>query len=567
MRFITIWLLIGLVTLSTVTRPSHAQAETVGGQSIGDPFTPELGNTGYDTTHYDLSMAFDFEKKFITATAKIDLTVTFDTLTRFSFDFSTLKATSVKVGDQDAPFEQQDKAQKLVITLPTAAKKGDQLTVTVAYSGTPVTFRSRYLPFLFTGLYFDDEARRVFTINEPDGAHSVFPCNDHPRDRATYTFHLTVPADRMGVANGEQTGAPTVNPNGTQTYHWAMPDLMATYLAVVAVAEYKAMPLPDGGSGIPVKVYAYEQDALAAVNALSETGMLIKLESELFGPYPFKSYSQVLVDQRAVGLEAQTMTVLPDTVAKSEPVRIRQLVDHELAHQWFGDAIVLENWQEIWLNESFATYAEYLVSEKLANPASTRRILVYWENAIRLNTGQSAVARPVISQMFGINSYQKGGFVLHMLRLEIGDQAFFDLLKTYVKRFSGKTATSADFEALASEISGKKLVAFFDTWLRRADMPTARLTWTQSGSGTVEALICQITKEPFTVAIPVTLSESTEPTAKTDSETLALSTKAMRVTYTPGFVVRTWEIDPANVTLATVNVQRADQLPSGCGNS
>ncbi len=557
-----ILLAILMLAALTINTPAFAQDTTAGGQSIGDPYAPELGNTGYDVKHYDLDLKFDFDTPTMTGVATIDAESTIEGLSSLSLDFGLMKISKVRVDGADAKFEQKGDTLKLLVTLPKGVAKGKKFSLKIAYDGNPNTLRSKYLGFLPTGMYFDAKLRQVFAINEPDAARTWFPCNDHPRDRATYSFHLTVPGDLAGVANGAQQGDPKANSDGTKTYDWEMPNEMSTYLATVAVADYTRVDLDDGGTGIPLAVYAYKKDAAAAAKAFSEMGKIMKLEIDKFGPYPFKTYSMVLVNQRSVGLEAQTMTILPDVVVNSAPDRIRQLLDHELAHQWFGDAVSLDTWGDIWLNESFATYAEYLTTEGMAAPGSTLRTLIGWENATRFNVGQSPIVNPVRAQMFGTNSYLKGGFVLHMLRLNVGDEAFFKILKEWVIRFSGKNAKTSDFEALAAELSGKDLKSFFDTWLRRDDIPTVTIKWTQSGD-TVEALVCQTTKDPFKADIPLVLTDGKDGGSKS-KQTLNIADAQASVKLTPGFSIQEWQIDPDNVILATVNVSKVTSLPTTC---
>jgi aminopeptidase N len=558
-----IFLALLLLAALMLSQPALAQETKIGGQSIGDPYAPELGNTGYDVTHYDLDLKFDFEAVTLTGIATIDATATLDGMSRLSLDFGKMKTSAVQVDGKDAKFEQKDDVLKLFVDLPQPVAKDQKFTLKISYAGKPTTINSSYLGFLPTGLYMYEKQRQVFAINEPDAARTWFPGNDHPRDRATYTFHLTVPGDLMGVANGTQQGDPTTNTDGTKTYTWDMPNEMSSYLATVAVADYVRVPLDDAGTGVPLAVYVYKKDATAAAKAFSEMGKIIKLEIDKFGPYPFKTYSMVLVNQRSVGLEAQTMTVLPDVIANAEPAQIRQLIDHELAHQWFGDAVSLDTWGDIWLNESFASYAEYLTTEGMGAPGATLRTLIGWENATRFNVGQSPIVNPVRAQMFGSNSYVKGGFVLNMLRREVGDEAFFKILKQWVARYGGKTAKTSDFIALANEISGKDLKEFFDKWLYRDDIPTASIKWVQNGDS-VEALVCQSTKQPFKASIPVVLTDGKD-NGKSVKQTLTLGDQAQAtVTFKADFPVQTWQIDPDNVILATVNASQVNTLPTAC---
>ncbi len=542
-------------------RTAHAVQE--GGASIGDPYMPELGNTGYDVQHYDLSLKFDFEAHTLDAETVITALSTLDSLGSLSLDFASLTVRGVQVDGQTATFKQDANRFKLFVTLPKPAALGQKFTMNIKYDGTPGTFQSQYLRFLPIGLDVNWETRHVFAVNEPDGARGWFPCNDHPRDRATFTYHITVPDDLTAVANGTQQGDPITAGDGYHTFDWDMPDMMATYLTVVAIKNYVAKPLPNAGLDIPLTVYAYAEDAAAAANVLQATGEIMTREIGWFGPFPFKSYGQVLVGQDAVGMEAQTMTVLPDSFARSDSNKVYTFVAHEMAHHWFGDLIALDTWADIWLNEGFASYAEYLAFEAKSGAQNAKRLLDSWEMRVRASTGRAPIIKPQVGDMFGANTYVKAGFTLHMLRLEVGDEAFFNILKGYVKRFSGKNARTTDFEAIATEISGRDLSGFFDTWLRRTDLPTAKITYTQS-NGEVQALICQTTRQPFTIPLTIQFNSEKDRVGKTDTEVLNLAQAEQRATFKPGFSVQSWSIDPENRILAAVTVTEAEALPARC---
>ncbi len=557
-RIASAFLILSFFWLSAV----HQSVEVVGGgQSIGDPFTPELGNTGYDVTHYDLALKFDLDKGTLDGIATIDAKATFDQLGSLSLDFSTLTASAVIVDGQTAQFEQRADTQKLMITLPKSLAKDSTFKIAVTYGGTLATVNSRYVPFLPIGMYVDRKAHRAFAADEPNGAHTWFPCNDHPLDRASYTFHITVAEGLTAVANGQQQGEPITNADGTRTFNWNMPQNMASYLATVAIADYVARPLP-GNAPIPLAVYAYTKDADRAADAYQETAQIIQFEIEKFGAFPFASYGQVLVAQQAAALEAQSMTIQPDSTAFQRPEVNRTFIAHEMAHQWFGDSVALSTWADIWLNEGFATYAQYLVDEHF-NSQSTS--LNYWEKALVLLTGPASLVAPKTSDMFGTNTYLKGGFVLHMLRQEIGDELFFKTLQTYAAQFRDRNATTADFQAVAESVSGKSLTTFFDQWVHRAGLPRLNITWTEK-DGQIDALVCQIAaQKPFILTLPIQLQGAPATAAnKTDDETISISAAETQVHFAPGFEVGKWLIDPAQRVLENTTAKRVDTLPAGC---
>ncbi|MHB8626880.1 MAG: M1 family metallopeptidase [Aggregatilineales bacterium] len=544
---------------------------SVGKSSIGDVETPELGNTGYDVTHYDLDLHFDVPNAMLNGTATLDIQATYPQLSRFSLDFSTLKAHLVKLDGQTIPFRQDYTAQKLFIDLPQPIAFGQTFKLAIQYGGTLKTFGSRYLAFLPVGLFVDPKAQRVFDVDEPDGAHTWFPCNDHPLDLATFTYHITVNSGLTAVANGQLQGKPATNSDGTRTFTWVMPQPMATYLAVVAIANYDPRPLP-GGPGIPLHIYAYAQDADQAVKAYQQTGDIMNIEVARFGSFPFDSYGQVLVPQNSVGMESQTMTVLPDQTAHSIPTRIYTLIGHEMSHHWFGDSLALSAWSEIWLNEGFASYAEYMTLHDSGQAGAATKLLAQWKFAVLDEQAGDPLIAPSPGNMFGTDSYLKAGYVLYMLQEKVGDAAFFKILQTYAARFRYHNVTTDDFWAVAEEVSGQDLAQFFTQWLYETDVPRLQVLWTEQ-NGKVDGLICTNTtnKATYTVDVPVALTNgapdilSTPGTpAGSDAETLHVVDSSGTFHFAPGFDVTNWQIDPHNTVLASVAVSQVDKVPAVC---
>ncbi len=536
-----------------------------GGPSIGDTFTPTLGNTGYHVQHYDLALRFDLTHNTLNGVATLDVQATFEQLASLTLDLSVLKASAVTLDGAAVKFTHDDNAQKLAITLPHPVQFGATFKLAVTYGGTMSTVDSAYLGFLPTGMTVDSKTQRAFAVDEPDTAHTWFPCNDHPRDRSSYTFHITVDNGLTAVANGQPQGAPIDNGDGTHTFVWDMPKPMASYLVVVAIADYTSRRLPDGPSGIPLTVYAYAKDINAAASAFADTGYWMNVEIKLFGPFPYTSYGQVLVPQDAVGMEAQSMTVMPDSFASQTPAETERFITHEMSHHWFGDSVGLKNWAEIWLNEGFASYAEYLTAEARYGQQAALPILFGWEAAVTRERRTTAIIKPAPAETFETDSYLKGGFVLHMLRQQIGDEAFFKTLQTYSARFADRSATTDDFWAVAEEVSGQDVSTFFQQWVLGGDIPRLQITWIEN-AGTVDMLVCQTkSATPFTIALPIELDgDPKTANGKTDAETLKVAGTEQHLTLKPGFDVTKWVVDPLQNVLAQVNVNHADSLPPNC---
>jgi len=248
---------------------------------------------------------------------------------------------------------------------------------------------------------------------------------------------------------------------GTETWVFEAPDLMATYLVQVVVGNLRVERL-TGPAGLPIR-NVYDADAGARVReAFASQGEMIDFFDDLFGPFPFATYGAVVVDEElGFALETQTLSLFGSDLA-AEPV-----VAHELAHQWFGDHVSLASWADIWLNEGFATYAQWLWSERRGAGSVDDIALA----SARTRGLDVPPADPGPNRLFHATVYVRGALTLHVLRHELGDDAFFRLLRTWVDRYGGASATSADFEALAAEVAGRDLRSLFDAWLRAPGLP------------------------------------------------------------------------------------------------
>jgi aminopeptidase N len=273
---------------------------------------------------------------------------------------------------------------------------------------------------------------------------------------------VTVPEALDVAANGLLRATAAGATRGTETWVFDAPDPMATYLVEVVVANLRSEEL-TGPAGLPIR-NAYDADLGREVGAaFARQGEMIDFFADLFGPYPFVTYGAVVVDEDlGFALETQTLSLFGSDLT-AEPV-----VAHELAHQWFGDHVSLGSWRDIWLNEGFATYAQWLWTEHRGG-RSIDEIARASADTPGLDVPP---ADPGAEQLFGATVYVRGALTLHVLRHELGDDAFFEVLHTWVERYGGASATSADFESLAEEVGGRDLSDLFDAWLRAPELPS-----------------------------------------------------------------------------------------------
>lgn len=498
--------------------PVAARSTPAGSGGIGDPYFPSMGNGGYDVQHYAIDLAVDPKTGYLVATTVIEARATQD-LAAFSFDFA---GPPLVICTVDGTPAECDRARKeLTVTPDVEIANGATFTVRFLYTGIPRAGAGQF----GGGWTISDE--EVYVFGEPTGAETWFPVNGHPLDKATYSLRVTVPKPFDVAAGGLLTG-PSDN-GATRTFLWEMGDPAASYLVALHIAKLDETTA-TGPRGLPIRNYFDERipdGDRAAFDLLPE--MIASFETS-FGPYPFEAYGATVVDDEfGAALETQTMaTHSRDATAES-------VVAHELAHQWFGDSVGLKRWQDIWLNEGFASYAEWLWVEDRRGDAALQEMFQTWYSVLsartalsdtamrevmngrslvetmlaaypgfmsreeilatfgasRMNqlegiTAAEAIARleipptafepvalgdPGPDNLFRGTVYLRGAVTLHALRLRLGDDAFFQTLRAYTERYRHANADTDDFIAVAEAVSGDELDPFFDAWLYQPALP------------------------------------------------------------------------------------------------
>lgn len=451
-----------------------ASAQTAGAPGIGDSFFPELGNGGYDVQSYRIALsvsddltAIDRATTTILATAQHDLSA-------FNLDFLGMTVDAVTVNGAAA--EVSRNGREMTVTPARALVAGEAMQIDVTYHGVPGTDEDGDNLDFNNGWF--KYATGVLVASEPDGSAVWFPCNDHPLDKAKFQFVVEVPAPYLVAANGTLTQADIGEQRSTFT--WDMDYPMATYLATVNIQTFEERT-DTSASGVHIRNYFPAAIADDAEATFQRQGDMIDYFETIFGPYPFDAYGVVVADIGLnFALETQTLSLFGKNVvvngASASGIPAESIIAHELAHQWFGNSLTPASWRDLWLNEGFASYAQVLWVEHEEGPARAGEILAGFyaqsRNPSLVAQGISAPGSPSPQRLFNAAVYLRGAWVLHALRLHIGDTAFFQLLRIYADSFRYGNVSTTDFIGMAVAISGDPTAAdVLNAWIYDAEVP------------------------------------------------------------------------------------------------
>ncbi|NGN66838.1 M1 family metallopeptidase [Streptomyces sp. A7024] len=444
--------------------PASAADFQPGAPGIGDPYYPDYGNGGYDISHYDLRLKYQPGTDRLDGTATLLAQATQD-LSRFNLDFA-LDVKEILIGGKRAQFKATGD-HEVEVTPPAGIEKGKNFTVVVRYGGTPGKVEvSGFTSWLRT-------PDGGVAANEPESAWWWFPSNDHPTDKATYDVNVSVPDGTQAISNG--TLQSERSQAGWTRFAWRSNKPQATYLATLAVGKFD-ITKDTTANGLPV-INAYSKDlgdnAGAARASIERTAEVTEYLETVFGPYPYNSLGGYVPNvTTGYALETQTRPFYsPRQFANGSNVSV---VVHEMAHQWYGDSVSVKGWKDIWVNEGFARYSQWLWSEK-EGEGTTQELAdyVYASHPADDAFWKVAPGDPGPENQFHLAVYDRGAATLQALRNEIGDKAFFELLKTWPAERAHGNGSNADLIALAEKISGKELDALFQTWLYATEKPAA----------------------------------------------------------------------------------------------
>lgn len=412
---------------------------------------------GYDALSYVLDLDFPLLSRRFSGTVTMTAESLRDGLPSMAVHGPYMDILSVEVSGESAPWETQ--GHLIVVPLLKRPAAGETFTVRVRYEADPQ----------YAGFFRNDTC--AYTMSEPSSARYWFPCKDVPWDKATASVFATVPEGVFVASNGVLVDR--TREDGTETFHWETELPIATYLICVTMSRYYAVwtdryPTVNGGR-VDCLNCVFDKDSAKAVEDLRNLPEAMSFFSGLFGAYPFEKYghAEVTRDFNYGGMEHQTMTTINAAWFRGDRAREDGFV-HELAHAWWGDAVTLDDWPDIWLNEGFATYCEALFREHVSGPGAYAGEMRSQAEAYFMQAEKTdfPVYDPPEGELFNYGiSYCKGSVILHMLRRVMGDGAFFESLRSYYGAHLYGNASRRDFQSACEAGSGMDLEWFFSEWL------------------------------------------------------------------------------------------------------
>ncbi|QIS08339.1 M1 family metallopeptidase [Nocardia arthritidis] len=427
-----------------------------------DEYLPQNGNRGYRVSRYELELGYRVSSNRLSGKATITA-VTTAVRPRYALDLSqSLNVTKVFVnGAKAAKYVHQH--GKLVITPQQRVPAGGALVLTVQYAGTPKPVRG---PWGEVG--WEELTEGALVASQPNGAASWFPCDDHPSSKASYRISITTDSPYYALANGTLVGKQTKASQTTWVYE--QPEPMSSYLATIQIGYYRKHRIGSVHTPVPMQAVVPARLRADFDHDFARQPRMMEIFTEFFGPYPFAGYTVVVTDDDLeIPIEAQGISIFGANHCDGRRGAER-LVAHELAHQWFGNSLTIRQWRDIWLHEGFACYAEWIWSEAAGGPTADQLARAARHNLSR-QPQDIVIGDPGPQHMFDDRVYKRGALTLHTLRLELGDTAFFDLLREWTIRYRHSSVSTEEFTDLASHYSATPLRPLWDDWLNGAGLP------------------------------------------------------------------------------------------------
>lgn len=477
-----------------------------------------------DVLHYNFSIQLNDSSNIIRGDAAVSVRI-LRSVTSISLDLvgkqtngKGMQVTAVKEGNRTTTFSHSDET----LTINTVAKAGDTTTFFISYEGIPND-----------GLIIDSNKyghRTFFSDNWPNRAHNWIPCIDHPSDKAPVDFIVTAPDHYQVVSNGLQVEENNM-PNHLKQTHWKETIALPTKIMAIGVADFAVNNVGQVDC-IPVSSWVYPENKETGFYDYALAKDILPFFIKNIGPFAYEKLANVQSKTMYGGVENASAIFYAENSIKGDR-KVEALLTHEIAHQWFGDAVTEKNWPHIWLSEGFATYmTHFYLEKKYGTDTLLKRLRQDRQQVIAFSKRKTS---PVVDtavtsnfmQLLNANSYQKGGWVLHMLRRKLGDAVFMKGIRNYYAQYAGKNANTEDFRKEMEAASGQQLEAFFRQWLYTPGQPVIHGDWKfDQQKKTITIIIEQNQPQLFDFPIDVAI----ESNGKTIVRTIAVKNKTTVVT-------------------------------------
>ena len=505
--------------------------------------------------HYDVKLVFDQQLSLLEqARTEITGLILKDNVEAIDLDFGAMEIDSIVTENRQARFERKPD-EVLTVSLGRATRVGDKFNIAITYHGRPTD-----------GLIFanDRDGKPSATgDNWPNRVHHWIPCLDHPSAKATVTFTVVAPAREGVVANGKFMH---MTRNGAAHSLWRFEETkpIPAYCMVVAVSEGARLDATEP-TVTPLSYYVPRKDRAYAPKGFSAAAPALAFFSTTIAPYPYEKLALIVGATRFGGMENSSAIVFSNTLFDLRsneklsrrfgvPDRIESVVAHEIAHQWFGDSVTESTWADLWLSEGFATYFAGLFIEKYDGRDAFREYMRgaaerYFNYEKQQNTPLHDTETQNLMKLLNENNYEKGAWVLHMLRSRLGDEPFFRGLRAYYNAHKDGNATTEDLRRALEKSSGKTLREFFSRWIYRSGHPRYELGWGSMERRVATSVVITLKQvqdgEAFLDPVPVEFTVRGRKQRRTIYPTGKVTTLTVRLSGKPTAV----QIDPDNTLL------------------
>lgn len=448
----------------------------------------------------------------------------------------------ISYDDQLVEFNHSD--HRVRIKLPFPAMNDQRRNLKILYHGTPADGL-----IIGKNKYGD---RTFFGDNWPNRAHYWLPTNDHPSDKATCEFIVTAPAQYEIISNGvllEESYLPQISGRNSsyKVTHWAISKPIPTKVMVFGAARFAVQY--SSNKSVEIENWVYPEDREVGFKQFTPTANIVAYYESLLGSYPYAKLANVQSKTQYGGMENASAIFYNEATITNQP-SIEALVAHEIAHQWFGNAVSEKEWSDVWLSEGFSTYLTHLYFEHTYGRDSMSARLLADKARIfsyHLQSPESSVVdlnEVNLFQLLNANSYQKGAWVLHMLRAEVSDKVFFKILREFYNKYKHKNASTKNFISLANKLSGKNLVSFFDQWLSRPDYPVLQGSWKYNALSNKLTLSLEQVQSAEVYTLPVEIGIYSHQTTQPEVRKITFNKRKNAYTFKVRGGVKKVVIDP-----------------------